>query len=207
MGLNEDASKVYLIDFGLAKRFRDPRTGEHISYKDGKSLTGTAKYSSKFTHLGIEQSRRDDLEALMYSLIYLRLGHLPWQGVSGKTKQDKYQKILEKKINISSDDLCTGLPENFKKMFEYINSLHFEEKPDYSYLRKLLKEMFDKYHFEYNMKFNWVNQIEIKEQLKFENDDNWYISKENNENKNQLIIKDYYDIKDLASVNEEEVFD
>ena len=110
IGTGKKKHHVYIIDFGLAKRFRDPKTGEHIPYKDGKSLTGTARYASIYTHLGVEQSRRDDLEALAYVLIYFNKGCLPWQGIRAKTKKDKYQKIMEKKIAVSPEDLCTGLP-------------------------------------------------------------------------------------------------
>jgi serine/threonine protein kinase len=53
IGLSKKQNTVFVIDFGLAKRFRDPKTGLHIPYKDGKSLTGTARYASIFTHLGI----------------------------------------------------------------------------------------------------------------------------------------------------------
>merc|ERR1712031_142836 len=90
---------VYVIDFGLAKRFRDPKSGEHIPYRDGKNLTGTARYASVNTHLGIEQSRRDDLEALGFVLMYFNKGSLPWQGLKGNSKKEKYDRIMEKKMS------------------------------------------------------------------------------------------------------------
>ena len=94
----------------MAKKYKDYKTGEHIPYKDGRPLTGTARYASIFTHLGIEQSRRDDLESLGYVLIYLLRGQLPWQGIKAKNKKDKYQKIMENKIYTSLDQLCANKP-------------------------------------------------------------------------------------------------
>lgn len=114
MGGGKKKHWVYAIDFGLAKRFRDPKTGLHIPYKDGKSLTGTARYASINTHLGIEQARRDDVEAFILVLIYFLRGELPWQGLKAKNVKEKYQKIKEKKINTKLEDLCEGMPsKNF----------------------------------------------------------------------------------------------
>ena len=110
MGINKKKTLVYAIDFGLAKRFRDPKTGQHIPYKDGKSLTGTARYASVNTHIGIEQARRDDLEASVYVMIYLLRGSLPWQGLKAKNMKEKYEKIMEKKISTSVEELCSGFP-------------------------------------------------------------------------------------------------
>ena len=96
---------VYIVDFGLTKRYRDAKTGQHIPYKDGKSLTGTARYASLNTHIGVEQSRRDDLECLGFVLIYFLKGGLPWQGVKAKDRTEKYEIIKEMKINTPIEDL------------------------------------------------------------------------------------------------------
>jgi serine/threonine protein kinase len=113
MGREKKKHIVYVVDFGLTKKYKDSKTGEHIPYKDGKSLTGTARYASIYTHLGIEQSRRDDIESLGYVILYLLKGDLPWQGIKAKNKKDKYEKIMHRKINTSLEQLCKGHPSNF----------------------------------------------------------------------------------------------
>ena len=105
MGIGRRQHYVYVIDFGLTKRYRDSRTGQHIPYKDGKSLTGTARYASLNTHIGIEQSRRDDLECLGFVLIYFLMGGLPWQGVKAKTRNEKYEIIKNMKVKIPIEEL------------------------------------------------------------------------------------------------------
>ncbi|PSN53001.1 Casein kinase I isoform alpha [Blattella germanica] len=98
--------KLFLIDFGLAKKFRDSRTRQHIIYREDKNLTGTARYASINAHLGIEQSRRDDMESLGYVLMYFNRGSLPWQGLKAATKKQKYEKISEKKMSTPVEVLC-----------------------------------------------------------------------------------------------------
>lgn len=145
-----------MIDYGLAKRFRDPKTGEHIPYRDNKSLTGTARYASVNTHLGIEQSRRDDLESIGFILIYFLKGTLPWQGLQAKNKQDKYDRIKEKKASTTIEALTRGLPEEFASYLQCCRNLKFEEKPDYNYLRKLFKDLMSRNGFDNDYIYDWV---------------------------------------------------
>ena len=134
-------TQVYIIDFGLAKRYIG-RDGKHIKYRENKSLTGTARYASINTHLGIEQSRRDDLECLGYVNLYFLRGSLPWQGLRANNKKDKYERIMEKKLSTSLETLCKGFAQEFITYMNYVRNLRFEDKADYSYLRSLFKELF-----------------------------------------------------------------
>lgn len=98
---------VYLIDFGLAKKYMG-KDAKHIPYRDNKLLTGTARYASLNTHIGIEQGRRDDIESLAYVLIYFLKGVLPWQNLKANNKKEKYERIMEKKLAVTVDVLCRG---------------------------------------------------------------------------------------------------
>jgi len=155
MGLGKKGNLVYIIDFGLAKKYRDARTHQHIPYRENKNLTGTARYASINTHLGIEQSRRDDMESLGYILMYFVQGTLPWQGLRAATKQQKYERISEKKMSTPIDVLCKGAPCEFATYLNYCRSLRFEEKPDYSYLRQLFRNLFHRQGFTYDYVFDW----------------------------------------------------
>lgn len=156
VGIGEHARHVYLIDFGLAKRYRDPRTLFHIPYSEKKSLTGTARYASLHTHLGISQSRRDDLESLGYVLMYFLRGSLPWQGLRANTKEEKYAKILQKKRTTTIESLCRGFPLEFQLYFNYVRSLQFDERPDYSYVRKIFRNVFIHENFRNDDMYDWV---------------------------------------------------
>ncbi|ETO28530.1 casein kinase 1 [Reticulomyxa filosa] len=148
--------QIYVIDFGLAKRYRDPRTHRHIPYVEGKSLTGTARYASINTHLGIEQSRRDDLESLGYVLMYFNRGQLPWQGLKANTKKDKYNRIAEKKMSTPVDTLCKHFPTEFATFLNYCRALRFDDKPDYAYLRRLFRDLFFRQGYAADYRFDWT---------------------------------------------------
>ncbi|XP_060063480.1 casein kinase I-like isoform X1 [Ylistrum balloti] len=155
MGLGKKGNLVYIIDFGLAKKYRDARTHQHIPYRENKNLTGTARYASINTHLGIEQSRRDDMESLGYVFMYFLRGSLPWQGLKAATKRQKYERISEKKMSTPIEELCKGFPSEFATYLNFCRSLRFDDKPDYSYLRQLFRNLFHRQGFTYDYVFDW----------------------------------------------------
>ncbi|KAJ6817061.1 casein kinase 1 isoform X2 [Iris pallida] len=156
MGLGRRANQVYVIDYGLAKKYRDLQTHKHIPYRENKNLTGTARYASVNTHLGVEQSRRDDLESLGYVLMYFLRGSLPWQGLKAGTKKQKYDKISEKKMLTPIEVLCKSHPSEFLSFFHYCRSLRFEDKPDYSYLKRLFRDLFIREGYQFDYVFDWT---------------------------------------------------
>lgn len=107
-------------------------------------------------YISIEQSRRDDLESLGYILVYFCRGQLPWQGIRARTKKEKYDKIMEKKMTTPADALCRGLHQEFAIYLNYVRSLRFDDKPDYSYLRKLFRDLFVREGFQYDYVFDWT---------------------------------------------------
>uniref|UniRef100_A0A7S4SCY2 Casein kinase I n=1 Tax=Alexandrium monilatum TaxID=311494 RepID=A0A7S4SCY2_9DINO len=143
IGRGSAANLIYLIDYGLAKLYCDPKTQQHVAYKVNKSLTGTARYASVQAHLGAEHGRRDDLEAVGYMLLYFLRGRLPWQGYHGTSKEEKYARILENKRTIPTEVLCEGKPDAFIKYMRYCQSLNFDSKPDYRYLRRLFTDLIE----------------------------------------------------------------
>lgn len=163
---NDDPSTVYLVDFGLAKRYRDHVSKQHLPYREGKHLTGTARYASIRTHLGIEQSRRDDLESLGYVLVYLFKGVLPWQGIRVANKKQKYAKIREKKETISVRELCKDMPSQMVEYFRYVRRLQFEDRPDYSYLRSLFRRALERKGLGDDGIFDWMESSSHKSSRK-----------------------------------------
>ncbi|XP_041476448.1 casein kinase I-like [Lytechinus variegatus] len=156
MGIGRHCNQVFIIDFGLAKKYRDSRSRQHIPYKDDKNLTGTARYASINAHQGIEQARRDDLESLGYVMMYFNRRSLPWQGLKAATKKQKYEKISEKKMSTSPETLCKSFPAEFAMYLKYCKNMKFEEAPDYMYLRQLFRILFRTLNYQYDYVFDWT---------------------------------------------------
>jgi len=155
IGKGDKSKIIYIIDFGLSKRYIDKNNKKHIPYKEGKGLTGTARYVSLFTHYGIEQSRRDDIEGIAYNLIYLAKGKLPWQGVKTKNKKEKHKKIMESKLAYSPEQLCKDLPDEFVTLLKYSRNLEFEEDPDYKKIKLMFKNHIIKNGGTMNFEYDW----------------------------------------------------
>ena len=171
MGLNENNAHLFIIDFGLSKKFRSSKTLIQYPLIKKKKLIGTARYASIHALEELEQSRRDDLESVGYVLIYFLKGSLPWQGLKAKGKEERYRKILEKKKEISSEELCKGFPIIFQNFVYYVKNLDYLEEPDYDNLKNMFigfinNELNENFDFIYD----WTTIFDIKKRKDFNND-------------------------------------
>ena len=146
---------VYVLDFGLSKKYWSSSHKCHIPFCRGKKLTGTARYASINALSGCEQSRRDDLESIGYIIMYFIRGSLPWQGLKINRKDDRYKKICEKKKETSAKDLCSGFPSEFESFVSYTRNLQFTEVPNYNHLRNLLKTVIKNSGFKIDFYYDW----------------------------------------------------
>jgi serine/threonine protein kinase len=144
IGRNENNKIIYLIDFGFARKYRSSRTGKHIKFQRMKFLFGHLIFMSINANKGFEQSRRDDLESLGYVLIYLLKGYLPWMGLKAKNKDERFEKILNIKIEISLSSLCKSCPVEFENYLNYVRQLKFDEEPNYENYRDLFLNVMTK---------------------------------------------------------------
>ena len=158
LGLDNKSHIIYILDFGLSKKFRSSRTHQHIKFSVNKKLTGTARYASINALKGCEQSRRDDLEAIGYVLMYFLRTSLPWQGLHVNKGEDRYKKILQKKKGTSAEDLCKGFPNEFAEYINYTRNMEFEADPDYKFLRGLLTTVLEKQNLQFDFYYDWVKE-------------------------------------------------
>jgi len=153
-----------MIDLGLAKRYKEIG-GKHIEYNENGNVVGTLKFASVNSHLGLEQSRRDDLESIGLLLIYLRNGKLPWENI------DNYSQILDMKVRNSVMFLCKTMEPEFLQFMTYCRELKFEECPNYDFLKGIFRGAMDRLKIQPNVPFIWdlksINQRKTRETTKF----------------------------------------
>ena len=215
MGRNEANDTLYLIDFGLAKKFRSSRTLKQYPLIKRKSLTGTARYASINALQGYEQSRRDDLESAGYVLMYFLRGDLPWQNIKIKGKKDKYAKICNKKKEISSQELGKNFPEEFAEILDYFKNLGYTENPNYEMCYKKMEIVLEKQKLKFDFIYDWTtnnnikerkrnSSIEIKRMVKRKNKKNLSVNHGNysdNDERRKIKVKDIDDDETESDVS------
>ena len=124
---------LYLVDFGISMKYKDE---EHIEYKEDCGFAGTSNYCSLYTHKGIQQSRRDDLESYCYVVAYFYTGTLPWFNSAKNT-----QEISEIKQKLTGKELFGAGTKDLIDIFKYVKQLKFEDEIDYNYIRDKFKRL------------------------------------------------------------------
>jgi len=159
----KDTTIIYLIDFGLAKKYKSSRTGKFIKFTNLGAVFGSMAYSSINANAGYEQSRRDDLESFGYMLICLAKKNLPWMKLNIKmTIKEKVIESCKLKRGIKLEKLCEGLPEEFIDYIKYCRKLEFEQEPNYDYLRNLFFLILIKENQKNDLNFFWINKNNAK---------------------------------------------
>lgn len=166
-----NGKSLFLVDYGMCKKYM--HNGKHISFIEGKILTGTARYASINTHKGYEQSRRDDLEGLMYVIVYMLRGDLPWMGIPAPTRKEKYAKIGEVKMGTTAASLCKDLKgaKYLVKILNYVKEIKFEEKPNYEYIVSKFVAIMDHYELKNDEKYDWRKERQNSTDEKDEKDE------------------------------------
>jgi len=183
----KDPKVIYLIDFGLAKKYRSSRTGKHIHFKNTGKLFGSLTYTSVNANAGYEQSRRDDLESLGYMLVFIATNHLPWKKKNIMKNIEEInntrEEIYKMKKALMPEKICEGLPEEFIDYLKYCRKLEFEQEPDYNYLKSLFSLILIKENQKNDLKFVWISKKEKNLVIKYD---------ENNKSKRRNTHKRLY---------------
>jgi serine/threonine protein kinase len=199
---NPNSSIIYIIDFGLSKKYRSSRTGKHISFSKTKKFNGTLKFSSINCMKGIEMTRRDDLESTGYMLIYLIRGNLPWSQFENNNLGESFEKTYQMKSTITNQELCKYLPKEFCYYMDYVKSLKFEENPNYLYLRSLFFSILDKMNDKYDLKFSWIkNTKDINNNLKMYKSSLLYSLNDYKRKKKFPLKNIFSNIKEIPKIN------
>ena len=154
----KDPNIIYVIDFGLSRKYRSSRTGKHIKFRDVKRISGSLRYMSRNSNRGYELSRRDDLESFGYMIIYLATRYLPWLFLEhlGLDKNTLIQTFYKLKNSVTPEELCKDLPKEFSEFLKYVRNLDFEQTPDYNYIRGLLISVLSRNEQKNDLLFSWI---------------------------------------------------
>ena len=202
-GYDDNDNKIYIIDFGLAKKYYSSTKKHHIRFRTGKNLIGTARYCGRNAHRGFEQGRRDDIESIGYVLMYFLNGVLPWQGIKILKNEDHFQKIAEKKYNTTFEELTRGNPEEFLLYFKHCDSLEFEDEPDYDYLINLFQTMINKYCNDCLYIYDWKkNEIHDSPGTKEKDDKNNNKSNNNGKDNKDVSLLVHNNVSAIESKGE-----
>ena len=207
MGINNKKKYLHILDFGLSRKYRSSTTLKHYPLIQRKNLTGTARYASINALDGFTQSRRDDLEAIGYVLMYFLIGRLPWQGMVNKNKNERYKRILKVKRETTPHQLCQGYPIEFEKYVSYTRKLEYEEEPDYDMLKKLFLNVLSNDGCTFDYYYDWDSDAgtmtTADTNLNFaknKNINNYNVDKVNNK-KNKQILENKEEENVLNNIN------
>ncbi|RWS14491.1 hypothetical protein B4U79_14424 [Dinothrombium tinctorium] len=154
-------TKICLTEFGLAKEYKDRRTNQHIPFREHDILIGIPRYMSINAHQYKEQSRRDDIEAIAYVLIYFMRGSLPWQAKNQTSNiRQQYEAIKQMKMNTSPQELCSEIPQQFAQLLTYARNLDFVQTPDYSFMKQLFTTAIENNNVVIDDQFDWNTFID-----------------------------------------------
>ena len=186
-----DIDTIFLIDFGLSCSFLEGgNSSKHYKIKSNLSFVGTLRYASLNSHKGIRQSRRDDLESMIYILIYFLKGKLPWQDIKAKQKEERHKMISEIKSKVTIESLCENLPSEFAELLTYVKKLEFEEKPIYykfyQFFDNLIKRLNNDTIEEKNFNYIWEKKL-VDDMIKY----NTHNEESIKEEAEKLIFKGY----------------
>ena len=167
---NPDKNIIYIIDFGMSKKYISSKSGKHIQFTDTGKLTGSLRFASINALKGGEQSRKDDLISIGYMLIFFMKGKLPWQSIIAKDFKEEYIKILRIKIKMKPELLCNSLPKQMEEYMKYVQNLGFKQEPNYNYMRDLFKSFLQERKKDINyLLFSWIKQEDIPFLKKYTN--------------------------------------
>jgi len=168
MGVKERANKVYLIDYGLSGYFVD-ESNEHLPVAKTKDpLRGTLRYASVNKHEGFEQSRRDDMEELIYVIVYMMVGRLPWMKEEARTfdglekqkwaRDRQLKRVYEGKRDVKPEELCQGLPSQIAELLGYVRGLGWYDTPDYAWMKSKIDEAMFERNYSMDYAYDWGNR-------------------------------------------------